>query len=326
VSEGNFWGAIACLCYSIASLLTTFSNKALFEIFSFKLPLTLLVYQHFFTTFGILTINRGSISEGTTKVEYLDYRIVKIWYPVNLLFVGMLISGNFALQSISVPMVTIFKNLSTTLTAIGDNRLYGQPLSFGIISSMVLMVMGSVIAGYNDLQFDFNGYMWMFINCGLTASYVLYMKVAIKATKLTEFGLVFYNNFLALPTLFPIIYFSEEVCHLQQKVYGQTEVNASYGFMGTVFMSGICGLAISLTSFWAMKTTSPTTYSFVGSLNKIPLVLLGFLIFDTQITPYGGVGIFLGLIGGISYTYSKYQQSKQNVQSNNTVQVVVTPK
>jgi hypothetical protein len=37
-------------------------------------------------------------------------------------------------------MVTIFKNFSTTLVAIGDFAFFGQELTTGIITSVVIMV------------------------------------------------------------------------------------------------------------------------------------------------------------------------------------------
>eukprot|EP00983_Pelagomonas_calceolata_P082350 1155900-Pelagomonas_calceolata.AAC.7 len=44
--------------------------------------------------------------------------------PVNLLFVGMIGSSFYALQNVGVGMVTVWKNLSNVVTAIGDIVIY----------------------------------------------------------------------------------------------------------------------------------------------------------------------------------------------------------
>ncbi|KAH9327611.1 hypothetical protein KI387_007789, partial [Taxus chinensis] len=43
--------------------------------------------------------------------------------------------------------------------------------------------------------------------------------------------------------------------------------------------SGLLGLAISFSSMWFLHQTGPTTYSLVGSLNKIPLSVAGITLF-----------------------------------------------
>jgi len=50
----------------------------------------------------------------------------------------MLTSGNFVLQLLSVPMVTIFKNFTTTIVALGDFFWFGQQASGWIWLSLLL--------------------------------------------------------------------------------------------------------------------------------------------------------------------------------------------
>jgi hypothetical protein len=84
-----------------------------------------------------------------------------------------------------------------------------------------------------------------------------------------------------------------------------------------IFLCGVSGFLISVCSFWAIKTTSATTYSIVGTLNKIPLTIIGFLFFGAPTNLTGTISIAigsnltlkhlisLGLGGGILYTWEK---------------------
>ena len=44
------------------------------------------------------------------------------------------------------------------------------------MASIVVMVLGAVLAAHEDLSFNATGYLWMGLNCCSTAGYVLYMR------------------------------------------------------------------------------------------------------------------------------------------------------
>jgi len=69
--------------------------------------------------------------------------------------------------------------------------------------------------------------------------------------------------------------------------------------------SGFASFFLSLTSFWAVRVTSPTTYSVVGSLNKIPLAILGYLFFESNMSTLGMLSVGVGLGSAFLYTYAK---------------------
>jgi len=293
-----FTSVVACFVYSVASMMMTFTNKAVYAIFNFQFPLVIQMYQHCFTV-ALFVLARFL---GFIAFEDLKWGVVVKWYPVNLLFIFMLMSSSFALQVLSVPMVTIFKNITTTIVTIGDFLVFRQPTSREIMFALSLMVASSIVAAYNDLAFDFYGYCWMSLNCVVSAVYLLYMRKAMKETGLSDFGLVYYNNLLAIPTVLPILLLSGEL----PSVYNDWGT-PSGGFYWTILLSGISGVLISISSFWAVKTTSPSTYSYVGALNKIPLTILGFIFFSSPMTKYGAISISIGLFAGVIFTFAKHR-------------------
>lgn len=80
--------------------------------------------------------------------------------------------------------------------------MFDIPVSLGMLSSFILMVsfyflkyfsflfftffvnfgkyewkvVSAIVGGYNDIEFNFLGYSWMFLNCVSTAAYVLYLR------------------------------------------------------------------------------------------------------------------------------------------------------
>jgi len=287
---------VACLLYSVCSMLMTFSNKIVLSSFEFKWPMLLMAYQHVFTVIFVQVAQ----AFGFITVEPLQWKLVKKWLPCNILFVAMLLSGSYALKFLSVPMLTIFKNFTTMIITGGDYFIFGQPVSNGVNASLLLMLFGSVVAAFYDLSFNRDGYLWMSFNCVVSAGYVLYMRTAMKGTKLSEFGNVYYNNILSIPLVLPLMFMNglDGVTSYPYWSDGQ--------FIAMAFFGGLSSVGISFASFWTVRTTSPTTYSIVGALNKIPLTILGVLFFKTPINFLGGVSIVIGLAGGVVYSLCKH--------------------
>jgi GDP-mannose transporter len=113
----------------------------------------------------------------------------------------MIYTSMKALQFLSVPVYTIFKNLTIIVIAYGEVLWFGGSVTTSALFSFGLMVLSSVIAAWADIQHavqgyggnsfkDFDssaklstlnaGYAWMGLNVFCTAAYVLGMRKVIK--------------------------------------------------------------------------------------------------------------------------------------------------
>lgn len=72
------------------------------------------------------------------------------------------------------------------------------------------------------------------------------------------------------------------------------------------------GSLIAFSSFWCVRSTSATTYSVIGSLNKIPLSILGEFLFKEPLTNYGRLGVLVVVIGGLIYGLFSSKPVKKN--------------
>ena len=117
----------------------------------------------------------------------------------------MIYTSTWALKFLSIPVYTIFKNLTIILIAYGEVLWFGGAVTPMALFSFGLMVMSSVIAAWADIQHALAsmgqvaeastdalsnlhaGYLWMMFNCLCTATYVLGMKKRIKLTNFKDF-------------------------------------------------------------------------------------------------------------------------------------------
>lgn len=143
-----------------------------------------------FTSFG-LTTHRKFNREDAEK-----------WSVVTVALVAMIYTGSKALQFLSVPVYTIFKNLTIILTAFLERTvLKGSAITPLIMTSFVLMVLSSIVAGYADAaeqQFNVEGYTWMLFNSLSSAGYTLMMKSKIKSVNFKDYDTVYFNSITTL--------------------------------------------------------------------------------------------------------------------------------
>jgi len=307
-SAANAKSISACALYSFCSVSMVLSNKRLTSSFQSQnsdpidINILIVVFQ------AIIAVLCVEFSKMVGWVEYpsFDLKTARQWAPVNIFFCGMLFTGMASLQYNSVPMVTIFKNVANIVIAVGDYYCYGNAVTTLIMISFGVTLWGAIFAAWHDISITFVGLFWMSMNCLCSAGYVLYLKHATNHVKLSKFGMVFYNNLLCIFFLLPVAYGSNQL----HKFANHDEFHTMKYIQATIF-AGFMGFFLNFASLNCVANTGPTTYAVVGSLNKIPVAVLGYFIFDSYITKETWFFISVSLCGGFLYSYAKIMQSNK---------------
>jgi hypothetical protein len=125
--ESSSSGLLSSMMYTFCSVAMVLSNKAisttLNDVSREKMPqLSVILFQCLVAVVFV---------EGAKFFKIVDYpafsmKTAKAWLPLNLLFIGMLVTGFLSLVYVSVPIVTVFKNLSNLVTVTGDCYIFGE--------------------------------------------------------------------------------------------------------------------------------------------------------------------------------------------------------
>ncbi|KAL9120709.1 MAG: hypothetical protein Q9187_002736 [Circinaria calcarea] len=310
------------LSYCGSSILMTVCNKYVLSGLDFNLNFFLLVVQAVVCVIAIQACKTLGI------ITYRDFNSdeAKKWFPVSLLLVGMIYTGTKALQFLSIPVYTIFKNLTIIITAYGEVLWFGGSISRMTLFSFGLIVLSSVIAAWADIQHALQshghsstaasekistlnaGYMWMMINCFCTSGYLLGMRKRIKLTNFKDFDTMFYNNLLTIPVLIACSLFLENWS--TENLIKNFPPEQRNSLIFAMVITGVTSIFISYTSAWCVRVTSAATYSMVGALNKIPIALSGLIFFDAPVTVPSVSAIAIGSASGIVYAVAKMNTSK----------------
>uniref|UniRef100_A0A7N0TSU6 Sugar phosphate transporter domain-containing protein n=1 Tax=Kalanchoe fedtschenkoi TaxID=63787 RepID=A0A7N0TSU6_KALFE len=298
------------LAYCISSCSMILVNKFVLSSYGFNAGISLMLYQNFVS---VVVVSMLSFF-GVVSTEPLTWKLIKVWLPVNVIFVGMLITSMFSLKYINVAMVTVLKNVTNVITALGEMYLFQKHHESKVWAALFLMIISAISGGITDLSFHAVGYAWQIVNCFLTASYSLTLrrvmdtaKQVTKSGNLNEFTMVLLNNTLSLPLGIVLIFLFNEVDYLVTTPLLRMPI-----FWIVTTLSGFLGLAISFTSMWFLHKTSATTYSLVGSLNKIPLSIAGIVLFKVPTSPENFTSILFGLLAGVFFAKAKMRSPAQS--------------
>ncbi|KAG9289433.1 hypothetical protein G9A89_007994 [Geosiphon pyriformis] len=305
--------ALPILSYCGASILMTVTNKYVLSAYEFNMNFLLLTIQSIVCVillYGFKAFNLINFRE-------IESHISKKWLPIVFLLIAMIYTGSKSLQFLSIPVYTIFKNLTIILIAYGEVLWFGGSVTRLMVTSFILMIGSSVIAAWADIttniaitsESSFNmGYFWMGINCLATASFTLTMRKRITLTGFKDFDTVFYNNLLSIPFLVIMSILLEDWSISNLETNFPSEMRNQ--IITAILFSGISAFGISYASAWCIRVTSSTTYSMVGALNKLPVAISGMIFFGDPITLGSVSAVFVGFVAGIVYTVAKSAQQK----------------
>jgi len=220
----------------------------------------------------------------------------------------------YALRNLGVAMVTVLKNLTNFLVIFGDLYVFNKRYSLGVWATLLLMLASALCSAATDLAFNAAGYTWQLVNNLFTAGYSLMLRWVItrmgvitqRSGGTDELGMVVYNNLLSIPMIFALIFITGEAGRLDQEV-----AIWHTGFQVAAVMSAVIGFWISVASMWFLSCTTATMFSLVGSLNKIPLAMLGMVLFKAPTSTNNVISVMIGLAAGVVFAHAKSQSGAQ---------------
>eukprot|EP00759_Apiculatamorpha_spiralis_P039489 PhF_6_TR38339/c0_g1_i1/m.57160/K15356/VRG4, GONST1; GDP-mannose transporter len=281
--------------YSCCSISMILLNKLVVDTYKINFPFSIIFLQNISALALVTALRAGKF----IQFPPFDPAVARKWLPLTIFFVVMLVSSIKSLHTMSVAIQTIIKNLAVVITAAGDKYFFQKPITPPMLVAFGLMICGSYMGTVQDKWVTAWGLFWTIVNVLSTVGYVLYMKLLLHqvSQEIGRYGPVFYNNLLSLPFLIipAAVTSSGFVDSMEQTSMG--------GWICLTIMLGI-GAVMTFASFWCMKLTSPTAYSVMGSLNKVPLALIGIVIFGTYPTSLGAFGISISLTGGVIYAWA----------------------
>ncbi|CAI5943744.1 unnamed protein product [Closterium sp. NIES-65] len=291
----NYTGILAALFYAgVMSVASVFINKALFHVYRFKFPYTLVFFQTLFTLALLAAMRQLRLIRVTPFHLHVLRRV-----SVSLLsfaFLLKLLLDMAALSRVNIPMYGVLKSATTPFVLLLDFLLRAKRASPRIQLAVYTTALGGVVAGTGDLTFDLPGYVLALSSALATAAYVVIVGKLGEELQLDSFTLLLYNNCWSLPFAFLLVAANGELPAVQRVLQSRDAV-----FLVCFALSCASAFILNLATYLCTLVNDSLTTSIVGGSSSDYLLspTLPIYAFPSLTTPLGRTKSILQGFGGL---------------------------
>lgn len=293
---------VAILSWYATNIFTVVLNKYLFQMIHFTFPLTLTAIHMLVSTIGSFAAIKVFRLVPFQSVP--RDKLVTSILPLGAVFCVNIILGNISLRWIPVSFMQTVKSLVPAFTVFLQTALLEQYSSKMTYLSLIPVVGGVALASFTEVNFEFVGFMAALIASFTTSiQSVVSSRLLTGALKLDSINLLYYMAPISFLLICPAA------------IINEMELLRAYDFekYGTNFVlinllvSGIVAYLLNICVFFAIKSTSPLTFTVFGNLKVVAVICISVLIFENEITWWNGLGCFIAVVGILWYNAVEYQ-------------------
>jgi drug/metabolite transporter (DMT)-like permease len=276
----------------------TLLNKAVFSFGAFHFPLTLSALHMFIT--GALSwacVHHLKLFPYNPNIDQRGQ--VYLWL-FSFIFSINIVMGNVSIQVVSVALVQVFRAIIPGVTMVLSYFILSKRSSTFLVLSMVPICLGVMLTVSGDLDLTFIGLVYTAIGTFLSALKVVVCNKFLKGTyEMHPLDLLARVAPLAFVQTAVMVYFLEwQELSSEWHKYADDSV-----VLFSVFGSGFMAWLLNVTNFYTNQKTSPVTLTVGGNVKQILTILLSIVIFDTQISFTGALGIAVTVVGAMAYSF-----------------------
>jgi hypothetical protein len=300
----------SAIFYAIGSFMITFANKIVLTSYKFQSYQALALGQLVITIIVLQIASRTRL----IHLSSFDLGTACKLAPISLFHFGNLLFGLGGTQSLSLPMFTVMRRFSVLMTMYGELYILKKHKSTLVQSSIYLMIVGAVIAAYDDLTFDVNGYVFITLNNIFTAVNGIYTKRRLDGAKYGEYDLLYYNSLLTLVPMLIVTFFFSNTDNIIN-YNGWTNP----GFLFFFILSSLMGFVLNYSWMLCTRFNSPLTTTVTGTLKNILVTYTGMVVGGDYIfSNWNFVGLTVSSVASVIYSYLTFTDNTQVADKKKT--------
>lgn len=294
---------VACIAYAASSTLVTLLNKIVFTHSWFHYPWTTLAVQNILS---VLLISVGRLFGFTSAGTYSRKVARDMTIPI-ICFVLFIFTNAQSLRYINIPVLTVWKSLGPLFVTLFERFYFGDMFCPRVYYAMALIALSALVTSINDLEFSVIGYFFAAANVVANVAYLASLRIYLRSPHVSSLDKTFHSNLLSLIPIGILAIASNETPHVLRDF--QT---TSMMFKFIFILSGFLTTAVCATAFWTISLTNGSTVSFIGGMNKVPMILISLVIFETRMSIAGWMGVVLGILAGFIFMRAKAMSPLSN--------------
>eukprot|EP01134_Creolimax_fragrantissima_P001718 CFRG1718T1 len=294
----------AAILYMLTAASLVVFNKVALSTYSFPYPNLMVLGQLCFSLVMLLVLKSFRMIE----MEKINRKTLLQTLPLSLTFVVFLVWGMISLRGVNIAMYTALRRATLIFIMALDYILQSKISSSRVILTVGLMMLGALVAAIRDLEFDARAYGNLFFYNFLTALYLVLIQKTKNQTRLSTYGLMYYNNIVCIPCLALFCLWSDDLRNVQEFEYIY-----HFGFQIAMLGSMTLAFVLNYSIFWNTSVNSPLTQSVCGQMKDVLTIIIGIAAVDTvPFDPINALGIIISFIGSGLYAQVKYLEAFEN--------------
>ncbi|GAX76987.1 hypothetical protein CEUSTIGMA_g4434.t1 [Chlamydomonas eustigma] len=293
---------LSAVSFNLAvSTAMSFINK--WALIIYPLPSLLLVLQMLAAVLIIMPMP----SAGLSNFDLWSWPRCRQLLSISFFYVlntGFSLGG---LAKINIPIYTTLKRLTPVCILLIKVAMTRQLPPWRVSMAVLMVVLGCVLAGAGDLEFDLMGYLYSLTSCVTQAAYFVLVEIqGAKGISATE--MLWYNSISCLPMLMVSTWYSGEWILMESTFY---RALTKHGLTDTLLAIALCstgGIILNFSQFLATVVGSALFVTILNNVKTVVVIVLGFfLLGGAQLTPLMALGIVINLSGGVWYGQQKFK-------------------
>lgn len=302
--RSDLYALSVILAYAASSLSAIFVNKATLTAYGFSYTLTLMLSQLCVsvTAFSLLRALRAIAIPVRTWRE-----LSVLIYPAVFLIMNVAI-GLLALRLVNIPMFSAFRRLSVLNVMLLEYFVLGKTATRRVMSTILVMVMGSFLAGLGDVTFSRTGYCLVFLNNFITAANLVAIKKTSAIVRLEALALAYYVSLIALPIVLVLAVFSGDLSAALSALSTRPDLHTP-GFLVALSLSAASAFLVNFFTNLCTQITSPLTTAITGQMKNVLQTTIGLFAWGYRVTALNLAGLATALAGSLLFAFYKYQEA-----------------
>lgn len=297
-------GTLMMMLYAVCSSSLSIVNK--WAIMKVPLP-SLVTFCQFLVTSSVVYLS-GKLK--ILEVETVDLRKLRRVLPMNLIFYGAIFANGKILQYSTVETFIAVRSLTPLLVSLLDVVARGEPRpSLRTTSFLVAIAVGAASYARDDANFSREGYTWAAAYLVIIVTEMVYAKHVISTAGLTTWGLVLYQNLIALG-IAPIAAILTGELKVIIDFFAILDDNISPDFFLPLVLSCVLAVGISFAAWGARASISATHFTVLGVACKLATVAINLLVWKHHAPIEAQLSILLCVFASVLYQQSANSDRK----------------
>ena len=319
---------ISTYFYIFMSICMNLINRILFHTYQFRFNFTILFAQQFFclVTFVILSQTSQTYRNQAGEISYSDYKKLRQHYiKFAIVFILNNLIGFIGSQLIvNTPMFLTLRKLVLVMIYLYDIMIGKKKLSCFTSTCVLVVTLGTVMAGVEDFSADYIGYIIVIVYNALTVLYNKMTETFKKNTGVPNLKLLVYNSFLSCPVLFVLIFATGEYKKLMGYFNGEVEFDGSY-LGALIYLFFFCAFCVCLIlSFFISNEKNSSLFTAMLSNSKDVIItgLSYFWLKGTKFTFLIIGGLLISTVGAVLIAVkSMYDNTRMKKEKESKVKI-----